>query len=129
MPVTAAVVGIGAFTSYMGNRSQANAAKEATKTQTAAGNQALQVQKQMWEEQQRRQQPFVDVGTQALQRANTQSMQARTPMPMFNPQQRNGGWTPQNFAAQSNPFMGVNQQPSFNIDPNRYQQLYQQGGR
>lgn len=107
-----AVAGIYAAGAIASAKMASNASKEAAATQTAAGNQALRVQQDMWNQQRGLQQPYVDAGNSALNRVSDIAARPRMPMPMFNPQQMGGGWTPQNFAQQQ---------------PNPYQKLYQAG--
>lgn len=112
------IAGVSAASSVAAAKVQANAARDAANTQTQAGNRALGVQNQMWQQQQARQQPFVDVATPSLLRLQQQAQQPRPAMPMFNPQAQNGGWNQQNWQQQN--------------DPNRYLNLFQmgqQGGR
>ena len=124
MPVTAAVIGISAATSAYSAHKQATTAKEAAQTQVASGDKAIALQKQMWEQQQQRQQPYVDAGSRALMQL--QQRPQAPPMPMFNGAQQGGGWTPQNFAAQTpqgvNPYAALMQPGAPMNDPMRRQQ-------
>lgn len=104
-------------------KTAANAARDAAATQTQYANRALDLQREQWQAQQARQQPYVDAGTGALGRLQGLATAPRPPMPMFNGQQPGGGWTPMNYAQQP-------QGPQ--MDPNMYAKLMalaQQGNR
>lgn len=74
-----------------GAHKAAGAAKDAARTQTKAGNQALDLQRDIYQDQMARQQPYMDAGRNAV--TNLQTMGGQS-MPTFNGQMPGGGWRP-----------------------------------
>ena len=67
MAAIAISAGIMAATSIYAAKKEADAAKEAAKIQTDAGTKAIDFQKQMYEDSQKRMQPYQDFGNRQLQ--------------------------------------------------------------
>jgi Flp pilus assembly protein TadB len=94
------LVAVSAAGSVAGAKIAANASRDAAATQEKSGNQALALQKQQYDAQMKRQQPYVDAGTEALRQLQQRQAAPPMQMPMFNGNQQGGGWTPENYAAQ-----------------------------
>lgn len=92
-----------AGTQLIGAKMASNSAKNAAKTQEASANKAIDLQRQIYGQQEQRLSPFVSAGQQAVQSLGQLGQQRA---PMFNAQQPGGGFTPQSLGQMGQKPMG-----------------------
>lgn len=88
--------------SIVGAKMASNSANNALRAQERSAAQAQNVQRDQFQQQQQRMQPYVNVGQQATQTLGQLGQQRA---PMFNAQQPGGGFNPQSIYGQQ-PSMG-----------------------